>query len=235
MLRGLQRHRDPAASGQLAGPHAGAVDDRLALDVALGGAHPADPGPGGARVVDEDVGHRHALDDAHPTPAGALAECHRDVDRVGPPVLRHVEPREGVVQPCRREQLAHLAGGDLVHVDTQVPVELGHPAVLLEPVGGAGQLDETDLAQPGVLAGLGLEPGVQVSGVLAHPGRGLRHRPERDHQPGGVPGGAAGQPVALEQHDIGAALGCQVIGHRGADDAAADDDDPGPGREGIAD
>ena len=52
-----------------------------------------------------------------------------------------------------------------------------------------------------------------------------RRRAERDHEPGGVPGGARGQPVALEQHDVLPAHVGQVIGDRAADDAAADDDD----------
>ena len=121
-------------------------------------------------------------------------------------------------------------GRDLVHVDAAQPVERGDPAVLLEPVRVAGDLDEPDRLEPGGQAGLGLEPGVQVAGVLAHLGRGLRRRAERHHQPGRVPGGAGGEPVALEQHDVLAQVG-QVVGDRGADDAAADHDDAGALRE----
>ena len=39
-----------------------------------------------------------------------------------------------------------------------------------------------------------------------------------------------GEPVALEQHDVLAQVG-QVVGDRGADDAAADHDDAGALRE----
>ena len=52
-------------------------------------------------------------------------------------------------------------------------------------------------------------------------------RAERDHQPGGVPGGARGQAVALEQDDVLPAHVGQVVGDGAADDAAADDDDAG--------
>ena len=79
--------------------------------------------------------------------------------------------------------------------------------------------------KPGRLPGLGLEPGVEVARVLAHLGRGLGGRAEGDHQPGRVPGGARGEPVALEQHHVLPAHVGQVVGDRAADDAAADDDD----------
>jgi hypothetical protein len=49
-------------------------------------------------------------------------------------------------------------------------------------------------------------------------------------EPGRVPRRAAGEPALLEQHDVlDAELG-EVIGGRGARDAAADDDDAGVGR-----
>ena len=48
-------------------------------------------------------------------------------------------------------------------------------------------------------------------------------------QPGGVPGRAAGELLALQQQHVGDAELGQVIGDRAADDAAADDDDVGAG------
>jgi hypothetical protein len=46
-------------------------------------------------------------------------------------------------------------------------------------------------------------------------------------QAGRMPGRAAGQLLAFEQHDVGPAELGQVIGHRAAGDAAADDDHAG--------
>ena len=123
-----------------------------------------------------------------------------------------------------REHLADLARGDLVDVDAAVPVERGDPAILLEPVGVGRDLDEADRLEAGREPGLRLEPAVEIAGVLAHLGRGLRGRAEGDHQPGRVPRGARREPVALEEHDVVPARVSQVIGDRGADDAAADDD-----------
>lgn len=89
---------------------------------------------------------------------------------------------------------------------------------------GISELDEADGLEAGVLAGLGFEARVEVAGVLAHLGRGVRERAEGDHEAGGVPGGARGEAVALEEHAVDAQVG-EVVGDRGADDAAADDDD----------
>ncbi len=52
----------------------------------------------------------------------------------------------------------------------------------------------------------------------------LGGRAERHHQPGGMPGGARGEAVALQQHDVAPAQVRQMVGDRGADDAAADHD-----------
>ena len=46
-----------------------------------------------------------------------------------------------------------------------------------------------------------------------------------------MPGGAAGQLPAFEQHHIRDAQLGQVVGDGAADDAAADDDDVGAGRD----
>ena len=58
MLGGLQRDVDAGARAELPGPHAGAVHDVLALDVAVRGAHPRDRAP-----LVEETRDRHALDD----------------------------------------------------------------------------------------------------------------------------------------------------------------------------
>ena len=96
---------------------------------------------------------------------------------------------------------------------------------LLEALASVGAtLTEPALLEAGGLAGLGLERGEQVGGVLRQPGEVVGGAQLAD-QPGGVPGGAAGQLPALEQHDVGHAAQGEVVGDAAADDAAADDDD----------
>ena len=118
-----------------------------------------------------------------------------------------------------------------MHLDAAVPVERRHPPVLLQAPRLDRQLDQAALLQAGGQAGLGFQPLVQVAGVLAQLGRGLRRRAERRHQAGRVPGRARGQPVALEQQDVLHAQLREVIRDRGADDPAADHDHLGAVRQ----
>ncbi len=179
----------------------------------------------------EEARDRCLLDDGHPTVPGAAGQRHGDVDGVGAAVAGDGEAGEHVVDPGEREQLLHLGRRDLADVDTAVPVEGGDPAVFLEAVGVRGELDEADGAEARRLAGLGLQPGVEVPRVHPQLGLGGRHGPERDHQSGGVPRGAGGELVALEEHDVAPAQAGEVVGDAGPDDAAADDDHPGPVRQ----
>ena len=55
----------------------------------------------------------------------------------------------------------------------------------------------------------------------------LASRVERRDAAGRVPGGARGQLVLLDQHDVGPADLREMIEHGDADDAAADHDDAG--------
>src|SRR6516164_8495091 len=220
MLGRLERDVYPGQFAELARPHPGAVDHELRLDVALRGAD-----PGHRAAAPQEPGNRHALDDPGATHPGSLGQRHRHVDRVHPPVARDVEPGEHVVGPREREQARDLGGRDLVDLHPAQPVERGDPPVLLEPPRLDRQFDQPDLFQPGRLAGLRLQPRVQVPGVHPQLGRGLRGGAERRHQPRRVPRGARGQPVPLQQDDVRHAQVRQVIGDRSTDDAAAHDDD----------
>ena len=213
---------DAGLGTELARPHAGAVHHDLGLDVAL---RRRDPGDDAA--LPGDAGDGYALDDGDALLAGALGERHGHVDRVGAPVLLDVEAGEDVVSAGEGEEIADLRRRDLVDGHAAQAVEGGDPAVLLETVGVAGALDEADRLPAGRLAGLGLEPGVEIARVLAHLRRGLGGRAEGHHEPRRVPGGARGEAIALEEDDVLPAHVAEVIGDGAADDAATDDDDAG--------
>ena len=102
----------------------------------------------------------------------------------------------------------------------------GGAAQLHHPLRRPGDGQPTAGAVAGAEPGLGLEPGVEVGGVLHQPGAGLG-RPQLADQPGGVPGRAAGQRTLLEEHDVGPPELGQVVGDAAADDPAADDDHAG--------
>ena len=162
MLGRLVGHGHAVALGELAGPHPGAVDHELALDVTGIRAHADDLLDQAARAG-EHLLHRHALDHPHPEVAGAAGQAHREVDRVDPAVAGHVEAGEQVVGAGQREQLGHLARADLLDLEAEVPLEGGDPAVLVEPVGIGRGLDQPDPLEPGGDPGLLLEPRVELA------------------------------------------------------------------------
>src|SRR5262249_37058874 len=162
--------------------------------------------------------------------ACALRERHRGVGRVGGAVLREVDGADEVGGVHERPQLLHALGRHRLGRHAEGARHGGAAAQLVPAllVGGDGKA--AVLLVAGGLAGLALQGLVEVDGgfVELGGGGGVGHGP---HQAGGVPGGAAGELLALEQqHVLPAELG-QVIGERAADDAAADDDDLGVGGE----
>ena len=118
MLRGLIGHRHAGPLGQLPGPHASAVHDVLALDVALLGADPDD-----ATVPGQDIKDWSLLQNRHTLHARTLGQRHRRIDGVDPTILWDVEPREQVIGACDRKEIGNLARGDLVNVDAAVSIQ----------------------------------------------------------------------------------------------------------------
>ena len=99
----------------------------------------------------------HALEDAYAELPRALGQRGGQVDGVDPPVAGHVEAGQQVVGLRPREQVAHLARGDLVDLEAEVPLERRDPAVLLQPVGVGRRLDQPDRLEARRLPGLGLQ------------------------------------------------------------------------------
>ena len=217
----------PAPLAELARPHPGAVHDVLALDLlGVAGARGDHHRPHLA-VVDEHVLDPHAFDDGDAEVLRAASQRLGQVDRVDPTVAGHVEAGEQVVGARPGEQLGHLARPDLLDLEPEVALERRHPAVLVEPVGVGRRLDQPHRLEPGRHPGLGLEPRIEVAAVEPDARAGLRRRAEAGHQPGRVPRRTAGQPVTLQQSDVGPPLVGEVVGDRAPDHAAPDDDDAG--------
>jgi len=92
MIAGLQWHVDAGPAADLARPHAGAVDDVLAGDVACGAGPAAPADAGDAAALAPDPGDAHALDGPSAVLPRAVGQRQRDVGRVALAVLRQPEP-----------------------------------------------------------------------------------------------------------------------------------------------
>ncbi len=182
---------------------------------------------GDAAVSLFDVGDRHALDDLGTELSGALRHGHGAADGIGSALVGHVEAGEQVVGSQQRPHVGDLTRRDLGFGHAEPVLPGTRPTEHLDSLGGAGDQDVPDLAEAGGVTGLGLEARVQVARIAGHEQRGLVGHAGRGDQPGRVPGGACGEGVPLEQHDVGPPEVGQVVRDAAADDAAADDDDAG--------
>ena len=219
VLDRVQRQGHAAAQCELAAPHPAAQDDVLRPDRALVGAD-----AGGAAVGVFDVEDADVLQDRRAAVAGALGQ--REGELLGDDLAVVGQPggAEHVVGPQERPLLPGRVGADEVDVH---PEPLGHgggPAKLGHPLGRPRHDEAADLLPPGRVAGLPLQPGVQLGAVLVDPRHAVAGAEPAD-QPGRVPGRAAGEPALLQQDDVVPAELGEVVGDATADDPAADDDD----------
>ena len=226
MLAGMQRDRDARLRAELARPHAGAVDDDVGVDAAFLAAlcpgHAAD-----AAILAVNGSDLDALDDLRAALAGALGERHGDVGRVALAVERQVHGADHAVGVEMRIHLLDLGWRDLAHVNVEGARHRRLAVELVLALLGQCHRDRADLAHAGGNTGLFLKSDVEVGRIFRQPRHVLRAAQLAD-QAGGMPGRARRQLLALQQHDVGPAELCQVIGDRAAGYAAADDDGAGP-------
>ena len=74
------------------------------------------------------------------------------------------------------------------------------------------------------MPGLGFQP-VEDGDRILHQPRQVPFAPELSDQSGGMPGATVGEQRFLDQQHVLGAVAGQMIGHRGADGAATDDQD----------
>jgi hypothetical protein len=156
-------------------------------------------------------------EDAAAAGACSLGERARQQRRVEVAVARQVGGAAHAVGAHQRKQLARLLGGDQLQRQAE-RLRPGHLAQdLLLALGRAREADAAALHPAAV------ERAVELDGVHHH-ARQRDTRTQLADEAGGVEGRAAGELVALEQHDIALAELGEVVGDRGAADAATDDD-----------
>jgi hypothetical protein len=161
--------------------------------------------------------------------ATVVAHDRAGPDRLDDPDGRRPERADDHLGIEERQRLVDLLGGDQLGVDAPGPGAGDPPGQLLHPLGGPGDF---------VAAGLGEDPELLV---LPHAvGGDVGHLPgvvDREDEVARVPGGAArvGQRPLVELHEVPPAEPGQVVGEAVADDAGADDDGSGAGRQGAHD
>jgi hypothetical protein len=96
---------------------------------------------------------------------------------------------------------------------------------LVPAVPGAGEADVRHLLEAHGLAGLLLQALVEIHRVLVNLPDRVAHVEQRQ-QTGGVPGGAGGELLALDENHVAPALPGEVVQGPHPDDAAPDDDHP---------
>ena len=147
---------------------------------------------------------------------------HAEVDRVDVGILRHHQCADMLLE---RE----LRNGNLLRrhdrgCQAHVAAHAADAFQLVHALRHAGQPIAAGAAIAGAHAGLRLEAREEGEGMRGEPRHGGRGA-QGAHDSGGMPAGAGGELVALQQHDVRRAAQAQVIGDAEAHGAAADDDD----------
>ena len=175
-----------------------------------------------APMLAANGGDPDLLDDADAAAARATGECLGRVHRVRLPILRQKHRSNQVIRRKQRPALLGGAGRQHLYLEAEAARHGCAALELFQPRGARGNCDRADLPEAGRLSRLALESLVQLRRVLRQTREVLR-RAQLPDQARGMPGRAAGEPLALEQQHVAAAAFGEMIGNTAADDAAADD------------
>ena len=227
MLAGMQRQRHGVLRREIAPPHAATIHHGVGRDMA-----PRFPGlpvdAGDAAAGAGDGRHLDVLDDARAAHPRALGQREGDVAGIGLPVGGQVDAGDDAVGVEMRVHRGDLGRPERVHLDVEGPRHGREAEELLVPLGAQGHGHRAALPEAGGEAGLGFQPRVEVGGVFREAGAVLARLQLAD-EPGGVPGRAGGELLALQQHHVGPAELSQVVGDGTAGDASTNNDDAGMG------
>ena len=180
--------------------------------------------PGDATICLRHTHHLYILDDQRTSHLGALGQRQGDIGRVGLAITRQGDPCLDTFQVQMRIARGDLGRRKLVHSNAEGTGKACLPQDFLAPVGGQRHGDGPAGAKARGKTGFRFQPTVEFGRIACEPGQVLAGTQLAD-QTRRMPGGARCQLLALQKHDVGPAKCCQMIGHRAAGNAAADDDD----------
>src|SRR5688572_17627855 len=221
VLRGVQRHRDLVALAERARPLPRAVHEDLAVDFAAAGLH-----TGHETVLRVQLRNADTFLDLYAEVARALGKALRQIGRIRLAVGRKPERALQVVDAQDRPLLERFARREKLDLDAEAARHRGLALEHDPALRRARDVHAAALLPAGREPGFLLERRIEADAVLAH----ARHRTVGAHlpdEPGGMPGGAAGELALLEQHDVAHAELGEVVGDARPDNAAARDDDAG--------
>ena len=226
VLHGDGGNVEPDHRPGLAGVVAGGAHHVLAHDVALVGAHPplAAHGPLDGR-------HLGAAMDLRPPVAGAAGEGLGEVGGLNVAVLGVEDGADEAVRVAERPDRLDFVRGQELDADPDGARDPRIEPVLVHPAAVRREADVADRPEPDILPRLALELRVEPHRVLVDLPDAVAHV-EQGEEPRRVPGGAGGELRALAKDHVRPALAGEVVERRDAEDAAADDDDPGMGLHG---
>ena len=159
--------------------------------------------PEGRRSIPMTVVLRFDLTATRPCAAG---EGLGEIGRLDVAVLGMLQRAQDAVRVAQRPDLLHLLGGQQLDLDAADRLrDAGIVAVLVEPVGGAGEADVGHRPETDRLPRLGLERAVEVDRIFVDLTDRVAHVEQRQ-QAGRVPGRTGCQFLALDEDAVRPAL-----------------------------
>ena len=201
-------------------PLARGVDHALGADGARRRLDLPDP----AARVEPDAGDPRPRDDLRPSRHGSAGQLARDAVGLEVPIVRHVHRAVEALPAHHGAEPQRLARRDDADVQPERSRPAHAPLKLLERRGARGESEAPDRPPAGGLAHLGGDLAVEPDAV-AHQEHVGGRRAELRHEADRVKGRPAGQLALLDENDLAAPRGREMVRDAAADDAAADDDD----------
>ena len=218
MLAGMQRHRYAGLCPDFACPHATGIHHIISFNRTLIRHHTGHPT---IRLV--NIGYLDALNDRHAEIAGTLGQRLGDVDRVCLAVLWQKDTTNHIIRLQSGITTGNIGRGNFVNFHPESPCHCRCPPQFFHTFISQRHGHRPVALDAGGHAGLGFQPEIQLLRIFCQP-RHILCRTQLCNQPGRMPGGAAGQLLAFQQHNIAPAKFAKMIGDRTANHPTPDND-----------
>ncbi len=216
VLGSMERHCDAAHQADFSGPHSPAVDDHLALDVAVVRGHALH-----SAFAPAYPGDCNAFENGGSSVFSALGHGLRRLGRKRLAVFGDMDGAHQIVGPHERPHLTGFPDGDRLDLDARGAGKRRYFFEFIHPAFGACHRDAAGLVKPGGLARLGLQLGVEAYAVLDDLDEGVRVA-KLGHQTSGVPRRPTCEFTLFQQDHVLAAQFRQVVGNAAPDYPASD-------------